>query len=107
MVNFPPPTIDRHVRHGDLLAGFGLVLPRGTTTVTCTATGRLTTCTFTVTVRRHAAAYNHLSGNVTAVTPIIGRLRHRAVVTFPPPTASDNCPGVTVAVILLRARPSL
>src|SRR5205085_5161777 len=35
--------------------------------------------------------------NVTSVTPVPGG--SGAVVNYPPPTASDNCPGVTAACV--------
>ncbi len=60
--------------------------------MTCTGTGD--TCTFTVTVSDTQPPSITCPSNVTAVTPIIGG--SGVVVTFPPPTASDNCPGVTV-----------
>ncbi|MGA9768898.1 MAG: HYR domain-containing protein [Blastocatellia bacterium] len=73
----------------------GSTFPKGTTTVTSTATdasGNTATCSFTVTV-------------VDTQPPIITCPANRnvsvppgqpcGVVTYPAPTATDNCPGVT------------
>ncbi|MFL6215341.1 MAG: HYR domain-containing protein [Blastocatellia bacterium] len=51
------------------------------------------TCSFTVTVNDTQAPTITCPANVTAITPVVGGTG--VVVTYPPPTASDNCPGVT------------
>ena len=69
----------------------GSLFPIGTTTVTCEpAAGPA--CSFTVTVVDTEAPTINCPVNVTAVTPPGSA---GAVITFPAPTASDNCPGVT------------
>src|SRR5262249_43256144 len=77
----------------------GSAFPKGTTTVTCTATDSFGNtsqpCSFTITVSDTQPPTIACPANVTAVTPIPGG--SSAVVTFPPPTASDNCPGVAAA----------
>jgi uncharacterized repeat protein (TIGR01451 family) len=72
----------------------GSTFPKGTTTVTCTATdsgGASATCTFTVTVNDTEAPMITCPPNQSATaTSSAG-----AVVNYPAPTVSDNCPGVT------------
>ena len=74
----------------------GSFFPKGTTTVTCTTTAG-PSCSFTVTVNDTQPPSITCPMNVTAVTPVVGGTG--AVVTYPPPTASDNCPGVTTACV--------
>src|SRR6185295_19041036 len=74
----------------------GSFFPKGTTTVTSTATdnaGNTAQCTFTVTVNDTQAPSFTCPANITATTPV-GSCT--AVVTYAVP-ATDNCPGVTVA----------
>jgi hypothetical protein len=77
----------------------GSAFPKGTTTVTCTASDSFGNtsepCSFTITVSDTQPPTIACPANVTAVTPIPGG--SSAVVTFPPPTAADNCAGVTTA----------
>jgi HYR domain len=75
----------------------GSTFNKGTSTVTCTATdtsGNTGSCQFTVTVNDNQAP------TVTCPGPIVTNTtagRCDAVVTYTTPTASDNCPGATVA----------
>ena len=74
----------------------GSFFPVGTTTVTCT-TAAGPSCTFTVTVQDTQPPSITCPPNQTAITnqnacPSPGC----QIVNFPPPTASDNCPGVVV-----------
>lgn len=77
----------------------GSFFPKGTTTVSCTAkdssNNTSAPCGFTVTVNDTQPPTISCPPNQTAVTPTIGG--NNVVVVFPPPTASDNCPGVTTA----------
>jgi subtilisin-like proprotein convertase family protein len=77
----------------------GSLFPVGTTTVTVTATktdGTMTTCTFTVQVNdTQAPVIGACPANITAVTPAPNN--PNALITFPTPTASDNCSSVSVA----------
>jgi hypothetical protein len=57
------------------------------------------TCTFTVTVNDTQPPVIDCPDNVTAVTALTCPATFSTVVDFPPPTASDNCPGVTVACV--------
>ena len=78
----------------------GSTFQRGTTTVTCMvqdASGNTTACSFTVTVNDTQPPLITCPANVTAVAGNTCPPPTSAVVTFPTPTASDNCPGVTVA----------
>jgi uncharacterized repeat protein (TIGR01451 family) len=81
----------------------GSFFPVGTTTVTCTATdsaGSTATCSFTVTVNDTQPPSITCPGNVTAVTALTcPATMASGVVNFPPPTATDNCPGVTAACV--------
>ncbi len=54
------------------------------------------TCTFTVTVNDTQPPQITCPSNVTAVTALTCPASTGSVVDFPPPTVSDNCPGVTV-----------
>ena len=74
----------------------GSFFPVGTTTVTCT-TAAGPSCTFTVTVQDTQPPSITCPPNQTGVTdqnacPSPGC----QIVNFPPPVASDNCPGVAV-----------
>jgi hypothetical protein len=76
----------------------GSFFPVGTTTVTATATdaaGNTSTCSFTVTVRDVQAPAITCPANITVSTPI-GSCS--AVVNYNV-TATDNCPGVTTALV--------
>jgi len=103
VVNYPPPTVSDNcpgVGAPSCAPASGSFFPVGTTTVTCTvadASGNTASCTFTITVNDTQPPTITCPPNQTAVTdqnacPSAGCL----VVNFPPPVATDNCPGVTV-----------
>ncbi|MFL6277629.1 MAG: HYR domain-containing protein [Blastocatellia bacterium] len=71
----------------------GSFFPKGTTTVTCSTTAG-PSCSFTVTVNDTQPPSITCPANVTSVSPVPGT---GGVVTYPPPTASDNCPGVATS----------
>jgi len=74
----------------------GSFFPKGTTTVTCMETGGAT-CSFTVTVNDTQPPTITCPANVTAVSDQSCVAQGSCtIVNYPPPTASDNCPGVTV-----------
>ncbi|MFL6215450.1 MAG: HYR domain-containing protein [Blastocatellia bacterium] len=76
----------------------GSFFPKGTTTVTCNvsdAAGNPASCSFTVTINDTQAPSITCPSSVTSVTPVPGGSGN--IVTYPPPTASDNCPGVTAS----------
>ena len=73
----------------------GSFFPKGTTTVTCTASAG-PACSFTVTVNdTQAPQIGACPANITATENPAGS--GTAPVSFATPTASDNCPGVTVS----------
>lgn len=73
----------------------GTAFPKGTTTVTCTATdasnNQSTPCSFTVTVNDMTPPNIACPANITKATDAN---LCSAVVTYATPTATDNCPGV-------------
>jgi hypothetical protein len=74
----------------------GSFFPVGSTTVTCTvsdAAGNTASCSFSITVNDTQPPVITCPANVVAVSPT--PTSTGAVVCYPPPTASDNCPGVT------------
>ena len=77
----------------------GSTFPKGTTTVTCTATdgsGNTGSCSFTVQVNdTEAPQISCQALTVIGVTPAVGQ--PCASVSYALPAAGDNCPGVSVA----------
>jgi hypothetical protein len=94
VVNYSAPTSDGDC--GTVSCGpvSGSFFPIGTTTVTCTSQAG-SECTFTVTVNDTQPPTITCPANVTAVAAQTCPISSSATVTFPAPTASDNCPGVT------------
>ncbi|HJQ26797.1 MAG TPA: HYR domain-containing protein [Blastocatellia bacterium] len=75
----------------------GSTFQKGTTTVTCTASdtsGNTATCMFLVTVNDTQPPSITCPASMTIVVPVGTTC---TVVTYPPPKASDNCPGVTTS----------
>ena len=75
----------------------GSTFQKGVTTVTCTATdasNNTANCTFTVTVTDNQNPTITCPANQTATS-----LGGPVAVTYPAPTATDNCPGVTTACV--------
>lgn len=74
----------------------GTMFPKGTTTVTCTATdasGNTTICRFTVQVNDTQPPVITCPAGVTTVTPTPGATS--AVITYPAPVVTDNCGATT------------
>ncbi|MFL6275670.1 MAG: HYR domain-containing protein [Blastocatellia bacterium] len=75
----------------------GSTFQKGTTTVTCTVTDssqNVATCMFPVTVNDTQPPSLTCPANITTSAPVGSNC---VVVTYPTPTASDNCPGVTAS----------
>ncbi len=95
VVTYPAPTTTGTCGTVTCSPASGSFFPRGTTTVTCTGSSG-GNCTFTVTVNDTQPPTITCPANVTAVTDqncVAGACQ---TVNFPPPVATDNCPGVTV-----------
>ena len=74
----------------------GSFFPRGTTTVTCTASNGIqpnATCNFTVTINDTQPPIIACPANV-----FVGTSGNAATVTYSAPAVSDNCPGLSAAV---------
>jgi hypothetical protein len=101
VVNYPAPTVSDNcpgVGVPVCSPASGATFPKGTTTVTCTvadAAGNTGSCSFTVTVNDTQPPMITCPANVTAVAAQTCPISSTATVNFPPPTVSDNCPGVT------------
>jgi hypothetical protein len=92
VVNYPAPTTTGTCGTVTCTPPSGSFFPVGTTTVTCTSTSG-PSCMFDVTVVDIEPPAIACPANVVAVTPDPGGTT--AVVTYPDPTVSDNCPGTT------------
>ncbi len=90
VVNYPPPTTTESCGTVTCSPLSGAFFPVGTTTVTCT-TQSGPSCSFTVTVNDTQAPTITCPANITKSNDAD---QCGAVVTYPPPTVSDNCPGV-------------
>jgi hypothetical protein len=95
-VTYPAPTAGPSCGTVTCAPISGSFFPVGTTTVTCTPTTG-SACTFTVQVTDTQAPTITCPTSVTSVTPAPNQMG--TIVTYPPPTASDNCPGVTVTCV--------
>jgi hypothetical protein len=95
IVTYPPPTpVGTGCGTITCTPASGSFFSKGTTTVNCSTIGGRT-CAFTITVNDAQPPVITCPANQTAVTGTLGGTT--AVVTYPAPTASDNCPGVTAA----------
>jgi hypothetical protein len=95
VVNYSAPTTTGTCGTVACTPASGSFFPKGTTTVTCTTTAG-PSCAFTVTVNdTQAPQIGACPANIVARTATLDSTCK--TVTFTTPTASDNCPGVTVA----------
>lgn len=94
VVNYPAPITSGDCGTVSCSPASGSFFPVGTTTITCTTTAGAS-CSFTITVIDTQPPTITCPSNVTAVVAQTCPVPTTAVVNFPPPTASDNCPGVT------------
>lgn len=91
-VTYPAPTTTGICNAVTCTPASGSFFPRGTTTVNCTSAGNTNgtqSCSFTVTV-------NDTQAPTIVCTPnqFVGTTGTTAVVNYPLPTVTDNCPGV-------------
>ena len=96
VVTYTAPTSDGDCGTISCTPLSGSFFPVGTTTVTCTSDAGAS-CSFTVTVNDTQPPTITCPANITAVTDQNACPAPACqTVTFPPPVATDNCPGVTV-----------
>jgi hypothetical protein len=96
VVNYAQPMTSCHCATIACSPTSGSTFPKGTTTVTCTATdpsNSMASCTFTVTVNDNQMPSVVCPSNVVTNTD---PNQCSAVVNYATPAASDNCPGATV-----------
>lgn len=101
VVAYPDPTADDNCPgvSASCNPASGSFFAVGTTTATCTATdanGNMSTCSFTVKVNDCQAPSITCPANITAVTAKNVCPSPACTAVSFSPTASDNCPGVTV-----------
>jgi subtilisin-like proprotein convertase family protein len=94
VVTYPPPTTGGSCTTVTCSPPSGSFFPVGTTTVTCQNTGGTPSCTFTVTITDDQPPSITCPANVTVAND---PNQCGAVVTYPPPTITDNCPGTFTA----------
>ena len=94
VVNYPAPTSTGECGTITCSPASGSFFPVGTTTITCSTAGP--GCTFTVTVNDTQPPSITCPSNVTTAAAATCPPTTSTTVTFASPTASDNCPGVTV-----------
>jgi len=93
VVTYPPPTAEPACGTITCSPASGSFFPVGTTMVTCTAASG-DECVFTVTVQDTQPPSITCPANITVSND---PNQCGAVVTYPDPAPSDNCPGATVA----------
>ena len=93
VVTYPAPTTSGSCGTVTTSPASGSFFPKGTTTVTATSSIGGGTCSFTITVVDNQVPTITCPANITRSNDA-GQCG--AIVTFAAPTASDNCPGVTV-----------
>ena len=95
VVNYPAPMTTGTCGTVACTPASGSFFPKGTTTVTCTTTAG-PSCAFTVTINdTQAPQIGACPANIVVRTDTLDAACK--TVTFATPTATDNCPGVTVA----------
>jgi hypothetical protein len=95
VVNYPAPTVTGPCGTVTASPASGSFFPVGTVTVNATETGGAA-CSFTVTVNDTQLPTITVPANMSLT---LAEGQTSAVVSYPPPNASDNCPGVTVASV--------
>jgi hypothetical protein len=103
VVTYTPPTVTDNcpnVGPPSCSPPSGTTFPVGAITVNCTAidaSNNVGVCSFTITVVDREPPKITCPADVTAVAPVACPRISTAVVNYPPPVVSDNCPGVTYA----------
>jgi hypothetical protein len=95
VVNYTAPTVDPICGTVTCSPASGSFFPKGTTPVTCHTTAG-STCSFNVTVNDSQPPTITCPANIVASND---PNQCGAVVNYTAPTASDNCPGVTVSCL--------
>ena len=93
VVSYPPPTATPGCGTVTCAPPSGSFFPKGTTTVTCTASAG-PTCQFTVTVNDTQPPSITCPANITTGANTTQGTTVGALVGYAAPTVSDNCPGV-------------
>jgi hypothetical protein len=94
VVNYPAPVTSGGCGTVTCIPASGSCFPVGTTTVTCSEPGGAS-CTFTVTVTDNTPPTISCPADII----VVQNSTSGAIVNFAPPTASDNCPGVTTTCV--------
>ena len=103
VVSYPAPTTSGPCGVVSCSPTSGSFFPVGATTVTCTVAGGSPSCNFIVTVDDTQPPTIACPANITTSnTP--GQCS--AVVNYPPPAFSDNCPGATLVACLPPLTPN-
>src|SRR5205823_16732 len=102
VASFTTPTASDNCTSASVvcLPASGTAFAKGTTVVTCTATdgsGNTNACTFSVTVNESEAPV--VGACPANIVKNIDAGQCTAVVTFTPPTATDNCGGASVVCL--------
>ena len=97
VVNFPTPTTSGSCGAVTCNPASGSFFPVGTTTVACTEANNSANCSFTVTINDTQPPTITCPANITRSND---PNQCGAVVNYPPPTVSDNCPGVGAPVCI-------
>jgi hypothetical protein len=103
VVNYPSPTVSDNcpgVSTPTCTPVSGSTFPKGTTTVSCNvsdASGNTASCSFTITVNDTQPPTITCPVNIFVAAAASCPIATSTVVTYPPPVATDNCPGVTTA----------
>jgi hypothetical protein len=101
VVTYNPPTVTDNcpnVGAPSCNPPSGSTFPVGATSVNCTAidaSNNVGVCSFTITVVDREPPKISCPANITAVAPVACPRISTAVVNYPAPVVTDNCPGVT------------
>jgi hypothetical protein len=103
VVTYPAPVVSDNcpgVGAPSCIPASGTTFQKGTTTVTCTvkdSSNNMSMCSFTVTVNDTQPPIITCPANIFVAAAASCPIATSTVVTYPPPVATDNCPGVTTS----------